>query len=115
MVLNGIHTLGAAEANQTGHEGTFTEGEETKFNNKYYKMMLDDNTTWRQVLSEPTEDNPNLPEWHWEGQSAEDSSRKIGMKLNTDFELLYDLQIISEDGLAGCRPPNAVGEGEVGS
>ena len=49
MVLNGVHTLGAAEANQTGHDGTFTEGEETKFNNKYYKMMLDDNTVWKQV------------------------------------------------------------------
>ena len=48
VVLNGVHTLGAAEANQTGHEGTFTEGEETKFNSKYYKMMLDDNTVWRQ-------------------------------------------------------------------
>ena len=80
-------------------------------------MMLDDNTTWRQqVLSEPTDDNranPNLPEWHWEGYSAKDSSQKIGMKLNTDCELLYDLQIIGEDGIVGCRPPNAVGEGEL--
>ena len=113
MVLNGIHTLGAAEANQTGHDGTFTEGEETKFNNKYYKMMLDDNTVWEQVLSEPTEDNPNLPEWQWDGYSAVDGSQKIGMKLDTDFEVFYDLQLVSEDGLAGCRLPNGIGEEEL--
>ena len=30
-----------------------------------------------------------------------------------DLELLYDLQIIGKDGLAGCKPPIAVGEGEL--
>ena len=36
------------------------------------------------------------------------------MKLNTylELELLY-LQIIGKDGLAGCKPPIAVGEGGV--
>ena len=55
-------------------------------------MMLDNNTVWGQVLSQPTEDNPNLPEWQWDGYSALDGSQKIGMKLDTDFELFYDLQ-----------------------
>ena len=38
---------------------------------------------------------------------------KIGMKLDTDFELFYDLQLVSEDGLSGCRPPNAVAEDDL--
>lgn len=76
-------------------------------------MMLDNSTVWEQVLSEPTEDNPNKPEWHWDGYSAGDGSQKIGMKLDTDFELFYDLQLVSEDGLAGCRPPNGIGEEEL--
>ena len=72
--------------------------------------MLDNNTVWGQILSEPTEDNPNLPEWQWDGCSALDGTQKIGMKLDTDFELFYDLQLVSDDGLAGCRPPNGIGE-----
>ena len=28
------------------------------------------------------------------------------MKVDTDFELFYDLQLVSEDGLAGCSVPN---------
>ena len=35
------------------------------------------------------------------------------MKLDTDFELFYDLQLTSEDGLAGCIPPNAVSEDDL--
>ena len=68
---------------------------------------------WGQILSEPTEDNPNLPEWQWDGYSALDGTQKIGMKLDTDFELFYDLQLVSEDGLAGCRLPNGIGEEEL--
>ena len=58
-----------------------------------------------QILGEPTEDNPSPPEWRWDGYSASDGS-KVGMKLDTDFELFYDLQLVSEDGLAGCSIPN---------
>jgi len=112
VTLNGVHALGEGKANQTGHDGDFTEGGKTKFNNKYYRMMLDNRTVWRQVLSEPTADNPVKPEWHWDGYSASDDS-KIGMKLDTDFELFYDLQLVSEDGLSGCRPPNAVAEDDL--
>ena len=38
-------------------------------------MMLDNGTVWRQVLSEPTADNPVKPEWHWDGYSALDDSK----------------------------------------
>ena len=38
-------------------------------------MMLDNGTVWRQVLSEPTADNPVAPEWHWDGYSAMDDSK----------------------------------------
>ena len=38
-------------------------------------MMLDNGTVWRQVLSEPTADNPVAPEWHWDGYSALDDSK----------------------------------------
>ena len=95
-----MHALGEGKANQTGHDGDFTEGGKTKFNNKYYRwgdknnchkwirkilsilvtlyvhrMMLDNGTVWRQVLSEPTADNPVAPEWHWDGYSALDDSK----------------------------------------
>ena len=108
-----MHALGEGKANQTGHDGDFTEGGKTKFNNKYYRqgltplilieksttvlltilvslyirrMMLDNGTVWRQVLSEPTADNPVAPEWHWDGYSALDDSK--GPFLNDDRGVL---------------------------
>ena len=50
VALNGAHTLGGAKANQTGHDGNFTAGEEHMFNNNYYKIMLDNGTAWGQVI-----------------------------------------------------------------
>ena len=40
-----------------------------------HRMMLDNGTVWRQVLCEPTADNPVAPEWHWDGYSALDDSK----------------------------------------
>ena len=38
-----MHALGEGKANQTGHDGDFTEGGKTKFNNKYYRWGLGTN------------------------------------------------------------------------
>merc|ERR1712027_62069 len=109
VALNGVHSIGGAEANQSAHDGTFTEvNQEVALNNLYYKIMLDSDTVWEQVLSIPTEDNPSPSEWRWDGYSAVDGSR-TGMKLDTDFELLYDLEL-DDEGLSGCTVPNGAGD-----
>ena len=52
VALNGVHTIGGAEANQSAHDGTFTEVNlEVAFNNQYYKIMLDSDTVWEQGLN----------------------------------------------------------------
>ena len=52
VALSGVHTIGGAEANQSAHDGTFTEvNQEVAFNNQYYKIMLDNDTVWVQGFS----------------------------------------------------------------
>ena len=52
VALNGVHSIGGAEANQSAHDGTFTEvNQEVALNNLYYKIMLDNDTVWEQGLN----------------------------------------------------------------
>ena len=52
VALNGVHSMGGAEANQSAHDGTFTEvNQEVALNNLYYKIMLDNDTVWEQGLN----------------------------------------------------------------
>ena len=47
----GAHTLGGGMPQHSGHTGVFVEGENTWFNNKYYKIMLDQGVDWTQVCT----------------------------------------------------------------
>ena len=49
VALMGAHTLGGGMPQHSGHTGVFVEGENTWFNNKYYKIMLDQVVDWTQV------------------------------------------------------------------
>ena len=49
VALSGVHTLGGAEANNSAHDGVFTEiNQEVAFNNNYFKIALDNGTVWSQ-------------------------------------------------------------------
>ena len=49
VALSGVHTIGAAESNNSAHDGVFTEqNQEVAFNNNYYKIILDNGTVWSQ-------------------------------------------------------------------
>ena len=49
VALMGAHTLGGGMPQHSGHTGVFVEGENTWFNNNYYKIMLDQGVDWTQV------------------------------------------------------------------
>jgi len=164
VALMGAHTLGGGMPQHSGHIGVFVEGESTWFNNKYFKIMLDQEVDWSQVISTGTPENEVL-KWRWDGfgavksgayrcnhtlisddcQSEYDSAKangdletfyhrcateggetplhtrcalccegdddrngeKIGMMLNTDIELFYDVIHIDENGRTGCTLPGS--------
>ena len=65
----GAHTLGGGMPQHSGHTGVFVEGESTWFNNKYFRIMLDQEVDWSQVISTGTPENEVL-KWRWDGFSA---------------------------------------------
>ncbi len=99
VALMGAHTLGGAKPENSGHTGDFVEHQAHKFNNKYYRIMFKKDHDWAQVISQGT--NGQVTKWRWDGHHA-DSGDKVGMMLNTDFELLYDIKQ-NDEGESSCE------------
>ena len=49
--LMGAHTLGIAQTENSGYDGTWDETGRGKFRNKYYQLMLDQSVEWTNVVS----------------------------------------------------------------
>jgi len=91
VAILGAHTLGNAELKNTGHTGFWTPGEDEVFNVTYYENMATRKLKW--INKDATEHLENhRPHWQWE---AELPNGQVSMMLNTDFEVFFDLQLVS--------------------
>lgn len=92
VALLGAHTLGGAAPTASGYAGTWVEGEISVVNEKFFDLMLNDTVEWtnREVR--------NSGKWQFDGA---DSDGDVGFMLNSDFALLYDLEL-DDDNVAQC-------------
>ena len=91
--LMGAHAVGNMRRSKSGYTGQFTEGRNRKLNNDYYADMFDSAYTWSQEEIVRTE------KWQYAGIDAD--SNQVGIRLHTDFELLYKVTL-NDDDSASC-------------
>ena len=89
----GAHSLGQNHKKFSGYVGQFTEGLNRQFGNNYYTDMFDSTNTWTEELLGRTD------KWQYTGNDAE--GNQVGVRLHTDFELLYKITL-NDDDSASC-------------
>ena len=101
VALMGAHTLGSCKRNNSGYLGNWIQDQAREFDNEYYKYLLTSEISWanEDVEKRPADRVPDR-KWQFNGNwTANDTF--AGMMLNTDFGLLYDLELNTQ-GEAGC-------------
>jgi len=89
--LLGAHTLGRAATENSGFNGVWISGESSKFNNEYYKKLVDPDLEWNH--RDNTRDTDTS---HWQWSVPRDT-----FMLNVDVCLYKDI-IVNEDGKSSC-------------
>jgi len=109
VALMGAHTLGGCDAVDSGYRGMWVLDEAIYLNTKYYQFILggeSDATTPRDIVNEPIDDfdsdGNGDKRFQWDlfnkGEYFDGSNERVGIMLNTDIELAYDIDV---DTMAG--------------
>jgi len=107
--LMGAHTLGGCDAVDSGYRGMWVLNEAIYLNTKYYQFILggeDGATTPADIVNEPIDDfdsdGNGDKRFQWDlfnkGEYFDGSNERIGIMLNTDIELAYDIDPDMFDG-----------------
>jgi len=99
--LMGAHTFGGANATFSGYAGMWVIGEAFMFNTRYYEMILDSSITFTNTATDRRDsDGDGDRKWQW--NMFDTTGTRIGMMLNTDMELAYDIPVDSDLGTTSC-------------
>jgi len=107
VALMGVHTLGRATEGNSGFDGEWLdEGDENvRFNNKFYKQLINPDVKWRQRKGEGTDPNTqkDFPWWFKaEGEIGGDGkAHGDGFRIISTISLYRDLQV-DGSGEATC-------------
>jgi len=108
VALMGVHTLGRASLNNSGFDGEWMamkddDDENVRFNNKYYKQIIDPNVVWKQKKDKGTfkerdffpYTDKQFPFWFKaEGEIGEDGNpHGDGFRIISDISLYRELQV----------------------
>ena len=105
----GAHTLGGCDAVDSGYRGMWILNEAIYLNTKYYQFLLGGETgatTPVDIVNEPIDDfdsdNNGDKRFQWDlfdyGTYFDGSADSVGIMLNPDIELAYDIDV---DSMAG--------------
>ena len=50
----GAHSLGGAKLSNSGYTGVWTPGAANNFDNSFYKHMIDEKISWKNIVSKTT-------------------------------------------------------------
>jgi len=102
VALMGAHTLGQARIQNSGFNGTWVTGEGTMFNNKFYKLMVDESLCWEHKDISNTEKN------RWQFYAKDKAKNRKGFMLTSDFSLYKDFFSL-DNGQAACHISTEMG------
>lgn len=69
VALMGAHTLGGAHKDHSGYEGKWVRGDDTRFNNNFYRRLVDEATEYTQRPVTP--DHPTNKHWQLESDKGQ--------------------------------------------
>lgn len=100
VAILGAHTLGEMTRAGSGFDGSWKaqSDHKYKFDNRYYKFLLDDNIEW--THRDANEGRSPEERWQWTGKT---NGEEIANMLDADIDLVKLLDIEDEGGHSTCN------------